>query len=413
MIKNFKFNSFGLLFSSLKNKNFRLLLLANFFSFVSLWGQTTVLYLYILNLTNSPGKVALIGFASVLPYVLFGILGGFLADKFKGKIVLQNVEAFSFLSSLILAVFLFLDLNIFWIAYIGGFFIGTRFPLMFPSFRILIREIVKRENLANAIALETGSFQLGKILGPIIAGFLVLKLNFAYALLSGTIMTLISLCLILKIKPVDVKTPSQTQLPNQKKVSSLAPFLKKPYLFATLFTTLLFNVLIFTYDPMVPIIGNFYLTSNPFLIGVLIASGGIGGFTGALLMSLLKLPERLFFFVFIIGCFISGIALLLFSASKIYLLSILCLIFVGIGGSMFAIMQGMIVFSMVPESLQGKMFGILMIVIGGSPFGYLLLSYLAETKGAVFSLQVYGVTSIMCFAIISIYVLFATRKNKQ
>ena len=80
---------------------------------------------------------------------------------------------------------------------------------------------------------------------------------------------------------------------------------------------------------------------------------------------------------------------------------------------MFAIMQGMIVFSMVPESLQGKMFGILMIVIGGSPFGYLLLSYLAETKGAVFSLQVYGVTSIMCFAIISIYVLFATRKNKQ
>ena len=91
----------------------------------------------------------------------------YLPDKFKGKTVLQTVEAFSLLSSLIMVFFLFLDLNIFWIAYIAAFFLGIRFPLLFPSFRILIREAVKKENLTNAIALETGSFQLGKILGPI------------------------------------------------------------------------------------------------------------------------------------------------------------------------------------------------------------------------------------------------------
>ncbi len=407
MIKDFKFNSFGLLFSSLRNRNFRFLLLANVCSFISLWAQTTVLYLYILNLTNSAGQVTLIGFVSVLPLVLFGMLGGYLADKFKEKIVLQGVEAFSLLSSLTIVVFLFLDSNIIWVAYIGGFFIGIRFPLIFPSFRILIRKEVKKETLTNAIALETASFQLGKVLGPIIAGFLILKLNFAYALLSGTIMTLISLCLILQIKPTARKFLPQKQLSGKKDLFAL---LKNPYLFATLFATLFFNILIFTHDPMVPILANSYLTSNAFLIGVLIASGGIGGILGSLLISLLKLPERFFFPVFIVGCFIGGISLLLFSASKIYLLSILCLIFLGIGGSMFATMQGMIVFSVAPESLQGKMFGILIIVIGGSPFGYLFLSYLAETNGPVFALQSYGITSIICFSLISIYILLKREK---
>ena len=410
MKKDVQFHSFSFLFTSLRNRTLRLLLLASFFAFVSLWGQTTVLYLYVLDLTNSPGKVTLVGFVSVLPFLLFGILGGHLADKFKGKTVLQTVEAFSLLSSLIMVFFLFLDLNIFWIAYIAAFFLGIRFPLLFPSLRILIREAVKKENLTNAIALETGSFQLGKILGPVLAGFFILKFNFVFALFSGTIMTLISLILILKIKPIINKTSLQTQLPTKK---DLIPLLKNPYLFAMLLTTLLFNLFIFTYDPMVSIIGKFHLTSNPFLIGVLISSGGVGGLTGALLMALSKLPQRFFFFVFILGCFISAIALLLFSVSKVYLFSILCLIFVGIGGAMFATMQGMIIYSLVPESLQGKMFGILMVVIGGSPFGYLLLSYLAETRGAVFSLQVYGVLAIACFSLISIYILFATRKNNQ
>ena len=118
----------------------------------------------------------------------------------------------------------------------------------------------------------------------------------------------------------------------------------------------------------------------------------------------------IFFFVFILGCFIGGIALLLFSASKIYLLSILCLIFLGIGGSMFATMQGMLVFSIAPESLQGKMFGILTVIIGGSPFGYLLLSYLAETNGPVFALQHYGIASIICFSLISIYILLKRKR---
>ena len=407
MIKDFKFNSFALLFSSLKNRNFRFLLLANACSFVSLWGQTTVLYLYILNLTNSAGQVTLVGFVSVLPLVLFGMIGGHLPSKFQEKTILQTVEGLSLLSSLAIAVFLFVDLNTVWIAYIGGFFVGIRFPLIFPSFRILVRKEVKKENLTNAIALETASFQLGKVLGPIIAGFLILKLNFAYALLSGTIMTLISLGLIFQIKPTVNKFLPQKQPSGKKGLFSL---LKNPYLFATLFATLFFNLLVFTHDPMVPILANSFLTSNAFLIGVLIASGGIGGILGSLLIALLKLPDKFFFFVFILGCFIGGIALLLFSASKIYLLSILCLIFLGIGGSMFATMQGMLVFSIAPESLQGKMFGILTVIIGGSPFGYLLLSYLAETNGPVFALQHYGIASIICFSLISIYILLKRKR---
>ena len=147
MIKDFKFNSFALLFSSLKNRNFRFLLLANACSFVSLWGQTTVLYLYILNLTNSAGQVTLVGFVSVLPLVLFGMIGGHLPSKFQEKRILQTVEGLSLLSSLAIAVFLFVDLNTVWIAYIGGFFVGIRFPLIFPSFRILVRKEVKKENL--------------------------------------------------------------------------------------------------------------------------------------------------------------------------------------------------------------------------------------------------------------------------
>ena len=407
MIKDFKFNSFALLFSSLKNRNFRFLLLANACSFVSLWGQTTVLYLYILNLTNSAGQVTLVGFVSVLPLVLFGMIGGHLPSKFQEKRILQTVAGLSLLSSLAIAVFLFVDLNTVWIAYIGGFFVGIRFPLIFPSFRILVRKEVKKENLTNAIALETASFQLGKVLGPIIAGFLILKLNFAYALLSGTIMTLISLGLIFQIKPTVHKFLPQKQPSGKKGLFSL---LKNPYLFATLFATLFFNILVFTHDPMVPILANSFLTSNAFLIGVLIASGGIGGILGSLLIALLKLPDKFFFFVFILGCFIGGIALLLFSASKIYLLSILCLIFLGIGGSMFATMQGMLVFSIAPESLQGKMFGILTVIIGGSPFGYLLLSYLAETNGPVFALQHYGIASIICFSLISIYILLKRKR---
>ena len=204
-------------------------------------------------------------------------------------------------------------------------------------------------------------------------------------------MTLISLGLIFQIKPTVHKFLPQKQPSGKKGLFSL---LKNPYLFATLFATLFFNILVFTHDPMVPILANSFLTSNAFLIGVLIASGGIGGILGSLLIALLKLPDKFFFFVFILGCF----------------LSILCLIFLGIGGSMFATMQGMLVFSIAPESLQGKMFGILTVIIGGSPFGYLLLSYLAETNGPVFALQHYGIASIICFSLISIYILLKRKR---
>ena len=360
----------------------------------------TTLSWFVLDRTDSAFSVGLVGFFGMVPFLVLGIFGGYLADVLDRKLLIAVTQFLNLISAVIMCVLLSLDIVEYWYAYIAIIIPGLGWSLDMPSRRSLIMDIMGPQGLTNGVALDSVGMHISKMIGPALAGALIAftGVQGSYILLS--VVMAVGCLLFLKVSQPDrpnqiakskISSGTATDLAgsSERKLmrevfSNLAEGFKYAFssqtIVAVIVITVFMNLLLFPYMQMVTVVSKNILFVGPLLMGILMASDGLGALVGS---TLIASRNKMVYHgrIFLYGSILSLIALMVFSMSSWYLVSLPLLLILGIGTSGFGTMQSAIVLLVSRPELRGRALGVVTLAIGAGPIGSLVVGAVSEWIG--------------------------------
>ena len=157
---------------ALRNPNFRLFWSGNFLSNIGTWMQNVAQGWLVLLLTaNSAFWLGVVGFAGSIPFLFFTLFGGVIADRVNKRRLLLVTQSVMMLLAFLLAALAYVHKITVWGVALIAFLNGTAMSMNAPSYQALVPRLVKREDLTNAIALNSAQFNLSRIIGPTLGGY--------------------------------------------------------------------------------------------------------------------------------------------------------------------------------------------------------------------------------------------------
>ena len=186
-------------FELFSNSNYRLLWGTNFTMYVSRWMQMTTLSWFVLNLTDSAFKVAVVGFCGMAPLLFLGIFGGLLADKLNRKRLIVITQFLTLIAASVMTIFMAAGVIEYWYAYIAILIPGVGWALDMPSRRSLILDVVGTQGITKGIALDSVGMHSSKMLGPAVAGAMIAFVGVSGAYVFLSILIASGCFLVLKV----------------------------------------------------------------------------------------------------------------------------------------------------------------------------------------------------------------------
>ena len=384
-------------FDAFNSPNYRLLWGTNSAMYVSRWMQMTTLSWFVLEQTDSAFSVGLVGFFGMVPFLVLGIFGGYLADVLDRKLLIAVTQFLNLISAVVMCVLLTFGTVEYWYAYIAIIIPGVGWSLDMPSRRSLIMDIMGPQGLTNGVALDSVGMHTSKMIGPALAGALIAftGVEGSYILLS--IVMSVGCFLFLRVNQPNrpnqlqksvgttpgINNSDKKRLANEV-FSNLSEGFKYAFsnqtIVAVIVITVFMNLLLFPYMQMVTVVSKNILHVGPLLMGILMASDGLGALVGStLIASRNKMLYHGRFFLY--GSILSLIALTVFSMSTWYLLSLPLLLILGIGTSGFGTMQSAIVLLVSRPEIRGRALGVVTLAIGAGPIGSLVVGAVSEWIG--------------------------------
>ena len=357
----------------------------------------TTLSWFVLEQTDSAFSVGLVGFFGMVPFLVLGIFGGYLADVLDRKLLIAVTQFLNLISAVVMCVLLTFGTVEYWYAYIAIIIPGIGWSLDMPSRRSLIMDIMGPQGLTNGVALDSVGMHTSKMIGPALAGALIAftGVEGSYILLS--IVMSVGCFLFLRVNQPNrpnqlqksvgttpgINNSDKKRLANEV-FSNLSEGFKYAFsnqtIVAVIVITVFMNLLLFPYMQMVTVVSKNILHVGPLLMGILMASDGLGALVGStLIASRNKMLYHGRFFLY--GSILSLIALTVFSMSTWYLLSLPLLLILGIGTSGFGTMQSAIVLLVSRPEIRGRALGVVTLAIGAGPIGSLVVGAVSEWIG--------------------------------
>jgi MFS family permease len=362
------------------------------------WLELLAISVYVLETTGSPFLVALMTFLRMAPMFLFGIPAGALADRYDRKRLLLIGLLVLACASAVLALVAFLDRIALWHIAVGTFLNGMFWASEFPVRRIMLGEIAGVERLSRGMALESATSNATRMIGPALGGVLIQTIGLYGIYALGALLYLASAALVL---PVAYRSAGVSGAS-----ASLLNMLREGWRFAkaerlivgVLAVTVIVNLWGFAYITMVPVIGERALGLPPALIGVLMATEGLGAVIGALLVARYDRPRQYTrIYTGSSAAFLLGV--LAFALSTWLPLSLALMLFCGIGIAGFAVMQSTIVFLAAPAAVRSRVMGLLTVAIGAGPLGMLYVGVLADWLRAASAVACLAIQGLIALAL--------------
>ncbi len=321
---------------ALRHRDFRLFWTGNFLSNIGTWMQNIAQGWLVLQLTNSAFWLGVVGFAASFPILLFALIGGVIADHVnKRKMLMVTQSAMMVFAFIMAALAYFKVINVHEIVFLA-LGTGIAMSLNTPTYQALVPQLVPREDLTNAIALNSAQFNMSRVLGPTLGGFAMAIIGVAgNFFLNGLsfLAVLIALTRIRYIEPVppEADHPKAAQADHTKaareghlspRAGQLWEKLKQGFAYAFRHSAMSSLILLVAIGSLLAIP---YLTFVPYFardvlgtgepgLGILMACSGAGAFLGAItIASLMHIRQRGLFVVRALAGFHAAIIAFTFS----------------------------------------------------------------------------------------------------
>jgi len=365
----------------LRNKEFRLLWTSGVFDNMGRWMDVVVMGLLVLQQTDSAFQVALLFVLRWVPMFVFAIFSGMIADRVNRWRIIFGTRCASVIVTAIVLCLVIIDVIQPWHLFLASLALGWIYVLEFPSRRSMIYEIVGSSRIVSAMSLETIGLTIGRIIGPLTAGFLIEISGFTapyIVLLVGYTLALASFSLIRTQLPVHSSGPNPIW---QNLKDGLRYSFNDRVIRGVLIITLIMNALAFSVESQFPVVAKDHLNVGAGLTGVLISAVSIGSFFGAggiAWFGVMRYHGRLF----CSGVVLQFLSLFLFALSPWYPLSFVFLLATGFGSAGFSTMQSTIILITASPEKRGTSLGVLGLCIGVAAFGGLLIGAVADIMSA-------------------------------
>jgi MFS family permease len=393
-------------FQSLKYPAFRLYYIGMIGQWSSMNMQIVTRSLLIYRVSDSGAILGLASLANAIPMIIFSLYGGALADRIQKKDILLFSMIGSMLTSLAVALSLTLGYlseaipNSWWILIVTAILQGMIMGLMMPSRQAIIAEVVPDEQVMNAVSLNMMGMNVFRILAPAATGFLIDAFEFASVYYISTAMYgLAAVCMFLMPKTTQKFSEGTNALADI--IDGVKYIRQKRTIMLVLVATVSVMICGIPFMQLMPMITEDILKVGASGMGILMSISGVGAITGSL--TLASLPSRKRGAIMIASGIIMGLALIGFAFSKWWLLSVLVVIFIGLGQTGHRTTGNSLAQNYTEAEYRGRVMSFMMMGIGFSSLGTFFAGILSEVIGIQWSIG--GLAMILVIASVALLTL--------
>lgn len=368
---------------ALRHRNFQLFVGGQFVSLIGTWMQTVAVGWVVLGLTNSPFQVGLVSTLGALPVLLFTLWGGVVADRSDKQRLVMFLQAGMLIEATSLAVLTQTGhITVHWIqglAILSGCF--SAFEI--PARQAFVVEMVGKEDLFTAVAVNSTVFNATRVIGPAIAGVLLAAAGAAacfYANTASYFAVLLALFLM-KLPPVDERMKRGSGSDFSALAEGVRYIFTRPMQRTLVLVTTSFSIFGFAFIPMLPVFARDILKTGSAGYGALMSAVGIGAACGAIGSAIWG--HRIERERWVLPCaMVFGVLLVLAGLAPNLTVAFLLLVLVGFAWVLMAVFTNSILQLTSPDELRGRVMGFYsFMVVGLAPFGSFQMGLVAEHFG--------------------------------
>lgn len=399
----------GRTFASLRrHRNYRLFFTGQVVSVSGTWMQNIAMYWLVLSLTHSALAVGLLSIARFGPFTLFALFAGVIADRLDNRKTVILTQSTQMLLAGALTALAAAHVIHAWHVDVVAFLGGMVLVLDAPARQGLTFQMVGRDELPNAVALNSTLFNMGRVAGPALAGMVIGTAGVAWCFAANTASFLAVLTSLLLMRPSEmlplVRKGRPTMLRGARE--GLAFARRRPRIVAILLTTTVFATLLFNFNILLPVLAKQTLHQGPGVFGLIMSSFGAGALVGALATAAVG---RASWRIASMGATCFAIAEVVLAPLRTVWLVAAVLFLIGIFFTVYTSNANATVQLETPDHLRGRVLGIYYYAWNGlAPLGALLVGWLCDVGGTELAFMVVGTAGL-----VSVFLASAHLVRKQ
>lgn len=393
---------------ALTHRNFQLFFSGQLISLIGTWMQTVAQSWLVYRITKSSLLLGSVGFASQIPVFLVAPIGGMVADRVNRHRVVIATQTASMILAFILAALTLLNIVTVPEIFVLAALLGVVNAFDIPGRQSFLVDMVGRDDLMNAIALNSSMFNGARVIGPAIAGILVAKIGEGWCFFANGV-SYIAVIIGLLLMKIECAKRSKSDSPLADIMEGFRWASQTGPIRMLLLLLGLVSLVGMPYTVLMPVFADrilhggasgvaaFLNAKDPGAVrlGVLMGATGVGALLGALTLALRSGVKGLGRLI-VITCAGFGLSLIVFAASKDFWLSATLLVPVGFCIMLQMACSNTLIQTMVPDVLRGRVMSVYsMMFMGMAPFGALLGGALADRLGAPVTVAIGGAASIV------------------
>lgn len=378
-------------FRALRHRNFQLFFTGQLVSLIGTWMQSTAQLWLVYRLTNSAALLGVFGFASQVPTLLLASLGGYLGDRYNRHRAVIWTQTAAMALAFVLAGLTLLGVIRVWQIVVIAFFAGIVNAFDVPIRQAFLVQMVGRQDLPNAIALNSSIFNGARVVGPAIAGFTIAWIGEGWCFFLNGMSFLAVIVALLMMRIEKVQPRAKAGSPMQNFIQGFRFAMGDRPMRSALLLVSLMSIFGLQYSVFLPIFANDILHGTARMLGLLMSFAGVGAVIGALHFAARTTYKGLVEWIAATSA-TCALGLIFFSQSRIFWLSAATLLVVGFSATSQLAATNTIVQDRVPDELRSRVMAVYATMfMGVQPIGALLAGGLAKRMGAPHALGIFGI----------------------
>ena len=377
-------------FSSLRHRNYRLLWTGTIVSNSGDWMDQIALNWLVMELTHSPLSLGLVNLFRAIPVLILMPLGGVIADKWERRRILVVMQTLSMLLALALGILVTTGYGEVWPIYLISVLRGMVTAFNTPAQQSIISDLVPRTDLANAVALNSATIHLTRVLGPSIGGVLIVILGLDWLFYLNAL-SYIAILYTLYLLPDLGTLEKKGGGPLQDMTDGFRYIRGHEMIFFLVLLAVVPMVFGQPYLTMLAVFAHSVLEVGPAGLGLLMSVASMGAVSGALTVAGRRRGPRIAWMIG--GIMLFGVSLILFSFSTSMLPALVFLFIAGASNVHYNSTNNALIQGLVEDRYRGRVLSVLQLSRGVVPMGSAITGFLAEVFGAPAALA--GMSSML------------------
>src|SRR6267143_3723476 len=395
-------------FRALRHRNYRLFCWGQLVSLIGTWIQQTAMSWFVYQITNSKLLLGVVAAMGSAPMMLSSVWGGSLADRYPKRSILVATQTAQMICAFFLAAGVWAGFATPLFIIIVAAFNGLAMGFDMPARQAFTVEMTSREDLLNAISLNSSIVNGARVVGPSLAGLLIgwVGVEMCFFLNGLTFVAVIAGLMMMRLP--QFQRPAHVVSASEHAWNGIVYSLRHQRVRTILLLFLAVGVFGWSYGVLMPAFARDVLGRGANGYGILMSASGTGALVGALLVATfghLVIPRRLA----LGGVWLFSIALFALSLSRNFYVALAILLFAGFGMLLFFSTSNTVLQTIVPDEMRGRVMGVWSLVFGAMiPLGSLEAGAIAHWLGTPFA---FAFGAIIC-AVSALITLFVIRRRE-